>query len=261
MNGNRKTEVDYWDDNWEKASAQAIRPKNCQEPYLWGRLRAILDEVLLNTKTKGAKFIEIGAGGSEWLVLFKSTYDVNVSGVDYSSVGCKKTTLILEENGIVGQIYCADMFAPPEDLIGEHDIVASFGLVEHFQDTVGAIKACASFGKKGGIIITAIPNMLGLNGLLYKIFNRKVFETHVPISLVELVALHKESGMEPLVATYVFSAPGVFDEKRQESGIFKFFIRTLAHRITRFYWKLEGAGFGLKPNKLTSPYMICICRI
>ena len=44
---------------------------------------------------------------------------------------------ILSIEGVKGDIVCADFFSPPESMIEEFDVVISFGVLEHFEDTEG----------------------------------------------------------------------------------------------------------------------------
>jgi 2-polyprenyl-3-methyl-5-hydroxy-6-metoxy-1,4-benzoquinol methylase len=52
---------------------------------------------------------------------------------------------MLRKAGVVGQVYCCDFFAPPGDLIGTFDVVISFGVAEHFQDTAECLRALRVF--------------------------------------------------------------------------------------------------------------------
>ncbi|WP_436620554.1 class I SAM-dependent methyltransferase [Sorangium sp. So ce136] len=45
---------------------------------------------------------------------------------------------------------------PPERFVGAIDAVVSLGVVEHFEDTAGCLRACARYLRPGGRIITEV---------------------------------------------------------------------------------------------------------
>lgn len=63
------------------------------------------------------------------------------------------------------------MFNPPNDLIGSFNVDCSFGLVEHFADTVDAIKACSKFAKPDGFDLPPVT--------LPVYFEKSPFKNHV----------------------------------------------------------------------------------
>jgi peptidoglycan biosynthesis protein MviN/MurJ (putative lipid II flippase)/2-polyprenyl-3-methyl-5-hydroxy-6-metoxy-1,4-benzoquinol methylase len=257
----RKSTVAYWDENWRRASD----PGNAKTPggrdsYMWQRIDRALAKCFGEGDHKGQSLIEIGAGASQWLPYLRSRFGFAVAGLDYSEVGCERARKILEETATPGEIYKADMFDMPTSLSGKFDVVASFGLVEHFTDTSAAVGACASCAKAGGLVVTMIPNMHGLHGVLYRIFDRKVYETHVPLRLVDLIEAHKRAGLEVLHGEHLLGLPGVADRNRDEPVAIRKMVRTFVYHLSAFYWGLEARGIGVPENGITSPYMICVAR-
>jgi SAM-dependent methyltransferase len=61
---------------------------------------------------------------------------------------------VLDAAGVPGEIVCADLFAPPPHLLAQFDVVVSFGVVEHFDDTAACVAACARLVKPGGLMVT-----------------------------------------------------------------------------------------------------------
>jgi 2-polyprenyl-3-methyl-5-hydroxy-6-metoxy-1,4-benzoquinol methylase len=260
-NDNEKTQVGHWDENWRRASTKAISSENNSgESFVWQRLKTSISSALAAAGISKGKLIEIGAGGSEWMSLFHSTYGFSVDGLDYSEVGCQRTREILEASSISGNVFYADMFAAPSDLLGKYDLVVSFGLVEHFEDTSAAIQACASFARPGGLVITTIPNMAGLHGWLYRIYDRKVYEMHVPLTLDALTQAHTDAGLHVMRAEHLFGLPGVIDGARVEPHTGRRLLRSVVHKLTKWHWYLERKRLGVPENPITSPYLICIAR-
>ena len=116
-----------------------------------------------------------------WLPYFAKEFAFEVYGIDYSEIGCQQAKQILEYEGVNGKIVCADFFSPPGSMLKAFDVVVSFGVLEHFEDTTACIAAFSKFLKPGGLLITNIPNLCGLNGLIQKMINRSIFDIHVPL--------------------------------------------------------------------------------
>jgi 2-polyprenyl-3-methyl-5-hydroxy-6-metoxy-1,4-benzoquinol methylase len=254
----RKSSKEFWDQNW-KLAGDGLKSKY-EKKLFWKRLDSIFDAIFFDIETANLRLIEIGAGASEWLPRLNFRYLFNVSGLDYSKEGCERARRILEDAGVPGHIYYGDMFVPPNELIGTYDVVCSFGLVEHFSDTKIAINACAKFLKPGGIIVTLIPNMKGLNGLLYKTLSKNIYETHVPLDLNQLTKAHIDVGLKVYFGSYLMGLPNLIDGNKIESLWIKRYIRKGAYFITRLIWWLEEKGIGVAPNPLTSPYIVCAAK-
>lgn len=254
---NEKSTHNYWESNWKSAGMGLGK----QRGYFWKRMDLAFTKILCGEHFKGKKLVEIGAGASEWLPHFSKKYLFEVAGLDYSEEGCSRAAQILVANRIPPRVYCADMFSPPVDLLANFDVACSFGLVEHFSNTESAVKACASFVKPGGFLITLIPNMRGLNGFLYKLLNRSVFDTHVPLSLNDLQLAHERAGLTLCYSSYLLGLPGILDGDRKEGSRAMRVLRAIAFHVNKFVSFLEERGIALPENSFTSPYMICGARV
>jgi 2-polyprenyl-3-methyl-5-hydroxy-6-metoxy-1,4-benzoquinol methylase len=260
-NDARKSTVDYWDENWRRASSNAIPGSDSRSrSYFWHRMDSALAKCLGDQDWVGCRLIEIGAGASEWLPYLGRRFGFKVEGLDYSSIGCQRARENLAKHDVPGVIHQSDMFDPPILLLGQYDVVVSFGVVEHFSDTRSAIEACAAFLKPGGLIITLIPNMKGLHGWLYRIFDKKIFDIHVPLSSRDLVRAHIEAGLKVFLSEYLLGLPGVADQNRNEPVAVRRMLRRMMFYLSRFYWGLEARGLGIPENPLTSPYIVCAAK-
>lgn len=255
----RKSTREYWDENW-RVAGDGLKPEEAKN-FFWRRLDLAFKSVFSTLDKNQVNLIEIGAGASEWLPRFRKEYSFDVSGIDYSQEGCLRARNILIDAGIKGNIYLGDMFNPPKDLLRKYDVACSFGLVEHFSNTAEAVHACANFAVSGGIVLTLIPNMTGLNGFFYKILNRHVFDTHVPLNLDQLVQAHIDAGLEPYFSCYLMGLPGVVDINRHEPVLLRRWVRKISHSISRLVWWFEAKGYGVPENKITSPYMLCAAKV
>lgn len=204
--------------------------------------------------------IEIGAGASEWLPYFHRRFGFSVAGLDYSEVGCERARENLTRTGTPGTIYQGDMFSPPAETHEKFDVVISIGLVEHFSDTASVIAACATYAKPGGLVFTLIPNMSGMYGWLYRIFDRKVYDVHVPLTLKQLMEAHRNAGLDVFQHEHILGVPGVIDHQRAEPVFIRRILRKIVYQISRVAWALEERKLGVPENAISSPYMVCVAR-
>ena len=98
-----------------------------------------------NSETSSMRLLEIGCAKSAWLPYFAKEFSLSVCGLDYSPIGCQMSRKILQANGVVAEVFCADLFSPPDNMLGVFDVVVSLGVVEHFEDTASCLNAVSSF--------------------------------------------------------------------------------------------------------------------
>ncbi|MFM9008523.1 MAG: class I SAM-dependent methyltransferase, partial [Bacteroidota bacterium] len=95
----------------------------------------------------------------------------------------------------------ADLFSPPLELSARFDVVCSFGVAEHFDNTSDVIRKMSAFVKPGGILITTIPNLSGPTGWIQKLFNRPVYDIHRVMKLDDLKRHIQHAGLEIVLAS------------------------------------------------------------
>ncbi|WP_437955891.1 methyltransferase domain-containing protein [Sorangium sp. So ce119] len=212
-------------------------------------------------ETKGQRLLEVGCGRSAWLPYLAREFGFQISGLDYTEIGCEQEREILARAGIPGEVVCADLFDPPERLVGAFDVVVSNGVVEHFEDTAGCLRACARYLRPGGRIITEIPNMCGLVGWVTKLTDRANYDVHVPLDREALVRAHRDAGFNVLWSEYVLpidvSLFGV-------GSIGPRWLRVpavgAASVVCNVVWALDARGLVPAPNPVTSPYIFCVAE-
>jgi 2-polyprenyl-3-methyl-5-hydroxy-6-metoxy-1,4-benzoquinol methylase len=185
---------DYWDKTWNDTSIpDAFDPHDASlENTFYQRLDAYFQTLIAGRQLK---ILEIGCAQSLWPAYFKKYHNIDIDGLDYSEIGCRKTRDMWDKLGLNGKIVCADMFAPPTEMIEQYDLVLSFGVVEHFEDTAGCLKACSSFSQPSGHVFTMIPNIAGIIGHIQKPVDRAVYDIHVPLTREALIRAHEKAGM------------------------------------------------------------------
>lgn len=260
-----KAGKEYWDDCWADGTVQnAVNPHLPKiNNYINRRFHEYFSKAFGGLETCGMKLLEIGCARSSWLPYFANEFGFNVSGLDYSEIGCKMAQKILDREKVKGPVYCENFFAPTELLKKRFDVVVSFGVVEHFHDTAKCITAVSKFLKPGGLIFTNIPNMLGIMGYVQKIINRPVFDIHVPLDRFSLCKAHQKAGLEILDCDYFTSINfGVLNLNGIPVNTLDwFFKRIITKMLARFsiaVWFAESKLGIFNSTKLMSPYINCV---
>ena len=249
----------YWSANWarDRSLPQPVDPSRADPvDRAWHRFFARAFAGL----PAGSRLLEIGAGRSRWLPYFARQFGFWVTGLDYSQEGCEQARAILDRAGEAGEVVCADLFAPPADMLGRFDLVVSFGVVEHFADTAGGVAACARLLAPGGHMITTVPNMRGAPGALQRLLDPAIYRIHVTLRPRDLRAAHASAGLDVLECGYLMPANlrvVVVNPKRRGRRPLR---RALA-AATNLIWAADRVGLHLPPNRLTSPYIACVARL
>ena len=257
----------YWDAIWSTPadSLQAVDPRTRS---IWGyrdrQFHQIFADLFARRNGQSAALMEIGCARSVWLPYFAREFRFSVFGLDYSERGAREAREVLEGNGVDGSIACTDLFQPPAGWLEKFDVVVSFGVMEHFQDTANALHGAGAYLKPGGLMITEIPNLVGINGWLQRLVNKPVFDIHIPMSTDTLAAQHRAAGLDVLKCEYVVAPDfGVLNlAGLQQNLIWRIKDRLLfALRLfTGFAWWLDQKIGPVSPGRLSAGFVICIAR-
>jgi len=257
----------YWNDSWAASKLpEAMNPADMSlNNYVGRRFHDLFMDLFDGLQNRSLRLLEVGCAKSVWLPYFVKEFGFEVCGLDYSPIGCEMATQITSANGVDAEIYCADLFSPPVSMLGQFDVVVSFGVVEHFEDTSVCLKSVSAFLKPGGMLITTIPNMVGLIGGLQKAVNKPVYNIHRLIDSVMLCDAHKLAGLEVLKCDYfILSSFGVISLKgisiNSLSGLAKKLLRGILARISKLVWLIESRFLFFYSNRTFSPYIYCIAR-
>jgi cyclopropane fatty-acyl-phospholipid synthase-like methyltransferase len=255
----------YWDALWKHgrtALEVELRGRDLNQ-YVNRKFHRFFIDTFRAHPTASQRLLEIGCAKSSWLPYFAKEFRFDVVGLDYSEVGCAQARRMLADAGVKGEVICADLFTPPEELLGTFDLVVSFGVVEHFEDTAACLSAFARFLKPGGMLLTSIPNLAGWIGSIQRMVNRRVFDIHVPLDSQALAAGHRPS-LEILSCEYFLTVNwGVINIENWSQPFHRLGTR-LRSWASKGVWILEErvplVTRLLKPNRLTSPYINCVAR-
>lgn len=257
----------YWDDSWTaSAIPEAVNPSDARlRNYINRRFHKLFVRLFAKSDTTTMRLLEIGCAKSAWLPYFAKEFGFSVGGIDYSPVGCQMAQKVLQVNGVNAEVVCADFFAPPEKMLGAFDVVVSFGVVEHFDDTASCLRSVSSFLKPGGMLITNIPNMVGWIGSIQKLVNRPVYDIHQLIDPARLREAHEQADLEVIECDYfVCTCFGVNNlvgiSTKTVAGFLKKIFLGVLSRVSMLVWLLENITGSLPANRFSSPYINCVAR-
>lgn len=255
----------YWNDSWAASTVpDAVNPRDMSLNNWTNRQFHQLFARLFDTRDmQTARLLEIGCAKSAWLPYFSKEFGFKVCGIDYSPIGAEMARNILQKNGIEPEVVCADLFAPPQHMFGAFDVVVSFGVAEHFEDTSAYLRAASLFLKPGGMLITNIPNMVGWIGYVQKVVNRPVYDIHQLIDQAALKEAHTLAALDVLDCSYFMSTSfGVNNlvgiSTRTPIGFLKKLFLGVLARVSVLVWFVEDKFGSFPTNRHTSPYINCI---
>jgi SAM-dependent methyltransferase len=258
------TDIQYWDRTWsDRAVPDPLDPDlsglNGEVPRRWHEFFSQLFAQF--GLARGDRLLEAGCGGSVFLPYFERRFGLAAEGIDNSPEGCGLSMAIARKAGTSNRVMLADVFAPPESVLGAYRVVFSMGLVEHFRPTTSIIGALANLLAPGGWLVTVIPNLQGLMGAVQRVLDPAVYRVHVVLSAAELAAAHSSSGLEVMQARYLmsvnlsalnFNGPGSRIPPRPGLRI--------ASLLSKVVWAAERTGLALTPNSRISPYAVVVAR-
>lgn len=168
---NELTDSSFWDAYW----ADIGLPEKVDQSFSFDRcLSSELARIVSEQRPSAA--IELGAAPGKWLHFF-SGLGLEVAGIDSSPHGFE----VLTSNLRLLSIDDADLrFGTAADIVPDRsfDLVASFGLIEHFEQPMEILEHHVKWLAAGGTLVIGVPNFTGLHGLIQRWLDQSVFETH-----------------------------------------------------------------------------------
>lgn len=261
-----KAGEEYWTKVWEqKPLPEPFKVSSFSVNNYPNKIFHKLFGEILSGDNKGKKLLEIGCGNSVFLPYMHQTFGFDVTGIDYSELGCSQAEAILKRDGVPGKVILADAFNPPEELLNSFDVVCSFGVAEHFTDTSDTLRNFARFLKPGGILLTVVPNFVGATGYLHKVLNRPVYDIHVPLSKKSLNTAIEKAGLTPffnkyfVAVSFAITLEGKDGEKIPNFFIKKLFVKTIRY-ASKVIWLFENLIGTLPAGRLLSGGIMTAAR-
>ena len=238
------TDRSFWKAFWEsrKGLIFYIKPN-----YVFGN---ILAKLIAEKNIKNA--IELGGFPGYYATYLKKYQQLDTTLFDYY-IHQDLINQLLEKNDLQpGDIHIieADLFKyQPEKL---YDMVLSFGLIEHFNDTKAIIETHLQFLKPGGVLFITLPNFKSVNGWVQRKFDKENYDKH-NISSMDLQLLTdccKQLGLKEIESYYHGRFTVWLENKSEQSKLAKAIVKTIwwAGKITTKVVPVE--------SKSLSPYIV-----
>jgi len=192
-------------EKWENVWAGVKLPTVAKPPYDVQRQF----ESFLPKTAAACSLIEIGCAPGRWMAFFDREFGYDVSGLEYAEIAAAITRKNLNMQGVQAEILVQDFlswgFEPCK-----YEVVFSAGFIEHFRNVNPVMERICGLSSR--LVVTIVPNLYGINGVIRKLFSPKNFAEHIPIDISALEALHTHCGMRKLFCGYVggvqFVPPG-----------------------------------------------------
>ncbi len=193
---NNLTDHTFWKDFWESKKGLIFKIK---PDYTFSDM---LGRLIKERNIKTA--MELGGFPGYYSVFLKKYFDLEVTLFDYF-IHSEIIDDLLALNDLRSsdiEIIEADLFTyQPEK---KYDLVSSFGLIEHFEDTKDIMKRHLSFLNDEGTLFITLPNFKGVNGWVQKTFDQYNYDKHhiESMDLELLSSIAKELGLKEVKTYY-----------------------------------------------------------
>lgn len=244
----------YNDWNYQSFKTTLHEIEKCQRENSW------VQEVWSHVPSGNFSYLELGCSPGFCTSVVAQKKDWQISGVDFSNSEATflKTLSLI---GRTGKYYQGDIF--DIELREKFDIVASYGLIEHFSGSEfeKILDIHDQFLKNSGYLVIEIPNFTGLQYIWHLLFDKPNLLIHnTKIMNAENLAAHYEKiGYEILYCKYVgvLKVWGVSSLER--FPFFKLIVKSLGFLVNGTAKILENIGIKIQ-GKYFSPVILLIAK-
>lgn len=227
MEKEQLTQKEFWDDVWSKIRLPLIIEPTANDPVTKEILR-IFKDFLPKDKLSA---VEIGGAPGQFIAYLCKYHGYEASVIEYSKIGCQKTTENFDLLGLNVNIYNRDFLGDLSDL-PRFDLVFSMGFVEHFNELDDIFRRHIKLLNKGGILVLGVPNFGGINQKVLAQTAPKMLSMHniEAMDIKRWNVIESLYGLTPLFKGYI----GGFEPKtlkRCEN-------RTLKNLSIRYFFKI-----------------------
>ncbi len=218
---NNLTDRNFWKSFWESKTGLIFPIK---ADYVFGD---ILAKLIKEKRIKTA--IELGGFPGYYATYLKKYQHLDTTLFDYY-IHRDIIKKLLETNGLSENdihIIEADLFNyTPER---QYDLVSSFGLIEHFNDTKAIIETHLQFLKPGGVLFITLPNFTGVNGWVQRKFDIENYKKHniASMNLQLLADSCRQLGLKEVECYYSGKFSIWLENKAQQGALAKAFVKGL----------------------------------
>ena len=231
---------EYWDSHYEQRPA-AYDPAGVE-------FKPLFDQFL----KPGGTCFEVGCYPGYYLIYLGKKFGYTISGIDATPQVADVMPAHVASLGVnAGTFSKADFFQFQADTT--YDVVCSFGFIEHFKNVEEVIERHLALLKPGGTLIISCPNFRKVQYLLHRALDAEKLSRH-HLAAMDLDRWQRtllQHGMQIQYKGYWRTI-----DFWSDSGRSNYFVR-LARRTLRKLFKRVDRLLN-RPNRYTSPFMICI---
>ncbi len=244
---NELTDRSFWKDYWQTKKFNIEVPRN----FLF---RKEFDKITQKHKIKTA--VEVGGFPGIFSIFLAKYYNVKATLIDFF-LPENKVIELLSWNGMQQgdvELIEADILQFKSEK--RYDLVFSCGLIEHFEDTELIIQKHIDLLSDNGVLFIEIPNFLGLNGWLQKVWDpRNLSKHHLKSMDINFLRKVMTKYNFKSLAVYYRGRYGVWLENISEKPL-------IAKLVCKFLSKIGVFVKALVPfeTKLFSPYIIIMAE-
>jgi SAM-dependent methyltransferase len=190
-----KTTKDYWEKAWKGAGNFLVFDPT--KPWFSDLHRLLTKNLPCDPSMR---CLEIGCYPGTYMWYFNKYFGYQVTGVEYVDSCIEPCRENMRSLNLDAEVIHADMFSyAPDPKKPLWDVVTSFGLIEHFDDTKAVIQKHLDFLKPGGYLVLVIPNHSGLNGQILKALDQGEYNAHNRMSYERMEENLKKTGQAELI--------------------------------------------------------------
>jgi SAM-dependent methyltransferase len=251
------TEQSFWDEYWDSVVLPVehrMEPGNTYGNAILG----VFDRYL--PKDASLSAAELGGSPGPYLAYIHKSLGYQVTCIDYSAVGCRKTIENFRLLGVSGEVIEADIFSNVPDT--EFDVVYSLGLIEHFEDRIPVVQRHVRLVKPGGYLVLGVPNFQGIHGWFMRKLAPKLYAAHEidAMDLRNWREFEVKFGLETIFKGYVGGFEPLIFKRREEKRIgtllpfaVAFGLTAVVHRLVGFVRRFNGrriSGYAMAVYRL-----------
>ena len=255
-NRNLLSSETYWSRKWSDQKPVSTITFDPSRPSFRDQHRLFLQTL---PRKRDLRLLEVGCYPGRFMWYFHRYFGYHVSGLDYVEWCCDQSRQLLQKEGIAGEVIHGNLFAyQPPSPDARWDVVASFGFIEHFNDTAGVIRKHLDLLKPGGYLVLAIPNHQGVYGRFLQALLPEEYVTHNRMGYEDMRAALDRTGQATILAggycgRLGFWNTGLYTRASEMGRLPYVLVRTPL-------WGLEQLGRLLPNSARMSPNAVLIAR-
>lgn len=246
----RLTTKELWQSHWSGGNLKKI-PKDFN---FYKLLQEISKKIAADSNRT---CIELGGFPGFFSIYFKKYCNLNPSLIDFYFDKNYFHELLKYNNLDIGDIRVINSDVLEYNPSENYDLVCSFGLIEHFEDLNLILKSHLKFLNEDGYLLITVPNFLGINGILQRIFDNNNYKIHnlkaMNIGTVEKILV--KLGCSDVVASY-FPTTQVWIENLSNRGVLLNILIRVLNKVIPIIAMIFGSQ-----NKILSNNIFWVARL